>query len=339
MKGVSCLKGLVGAIAIATAVGCGNQAELAYITNGVDPFWEIARKGVEAGVEEFGVNCEVLMPADLPDQKRMAESLLARGIRGIAISPIDAENQTEFLKDVGTQTILMTHDSDAPGSERVAFVGMNNYTAGRAAGRMIKDALPEGGDVMIFVGRLEQLNAQQRRQGIIDELMDRPVQALEGMTVDPNSGVIEGENFRVLDTRTDNFEYSRAKANAEDAITAYPDLDLMIGLFAYNIPGCLEAVKGADKVGEIQLVSFDEADATLQGIVDGAVHGTISQQPYEYGYHSVRILAGLMNGDQSVLPEGGVLEVPIVEVRQDNVEEFWANLKNLKGETVAATQE
>ena len=77
---------------------------------------------------------------------------------------------------------------------------------------------------------------------------------------------------------------------------------------------------------------------TLQGIVDGSVHGTISQQPYEYGYHSVRILAGLMKGDQSVLPEGGVFEVPIVEVRKDNVDEFWANLKTLKGEATATSE-
>jgi len=82
----------------------------------------------------------------------------------------------------------------------------------------------------------------------------------------------------------------------------------------------------------IKLVSFDEDDATLQGIADGTVHGTISQQPYEYGYHSVRILAGLARGDQSVLPDGRFLEVPIVVVRKENVEEFRTKLAELRGE-------
>jgi len=68
----------------------------------------------------------------------------------------------------------------------------------------------------------------------------------------------------------------------------------------------------------------------LQGILDGHVHGTISQQPYYYGYHSVRILKSLVQGDRSVLPPGGFLEVPIVEVRKANVEKFWSDLKQMQ---------
>ena len=62
---------------------------------------------------------------------------------------------------------------------------------------------------------------------------------------------------------------------------------------------------------------------------DGRHHQ--SQQPYLYGYHSVRILAGLVRGDESVLPEGGFLDIPIVVVRKDNVQSFWDELKKLKG--------
>jgi len=142
--------------------------------------------------------------------------------------------------------------------------------------------------------------------------------------------VLAGAKYTILDTRTDNFDYARAKANAEDAITAHPDLGCMIGLWAYNIPACLEAVKSAGKTGRIKLVSFDERDEVLQGIIDGPVHGTISQQPYLYGYHSVRILKGLVTGDNSVLPKDRFLEVPIVEVRQANASEFWTNLKKLQ---------
>jgi len=73
---------------------------------------------------------------------------------------------------------------------------------------------------MLFVGRLEQLNAQQRRQGIIDELLDRPAQSLTKMTFDPPGKPLAGAKYTVLDTRTDNFDYARAKANAEDAISS-----------------------------------------------------------------------------------------------------------------------
>ena len=310
----------------------GKKLKLAYVTNGIDPFWNNASAGVRAAEKEFGVQCEVLMPVKgLMDQKRIIETLLAQGSDGIAISPINAKDQVGLINEACGQTRVITHDSDAPDSKRLCFVGMDNYKAGRAAGKLVKEAMPSGGSVMIFVGRLEQLNAQQRRQGVIDELLDRPVKSLDKLTYDPPGKKLSGQKFFILDTRTDNFDYSRAKSNAEDAMTAYPDLGCMVGLFAYNTPMCKEAVKDAGKFGKIKLVSFDEQDATLQGIADGHIYGTISQQPYLYGYHSVRILTALAKGDKSVLPADGFYEVPIVEVRKGNVEKFWTELKKQRG--------
>jgi ribose transport system substrate-binding protein len=307
------------------------KPKIAYITNGVDPFWNTAAAGVRAAAKEFNVDADVHAPAKgIVDQKRIVESQLAAGVDGIAISPIDAKNQVDLINQACAVTKVITHDSDAPDSKRLCFVGMDNYKAGRAAGRLIKEAIPNGGKVMIFVGRLEQLNSQQRRQGIIDELLDRPERSLKELQFDPPGKALTGAKYTVVDTRTDNFDYARAKANAEDAMTAHPDLACMVGLFAYNPPACLEAMKSAKKNGQIKLVAFDEKSATLQGIIDGDIHGTVSQQPYQYGYESVRILAGLARGDHSVLPKDGFLEVPIVQVRKDNVEKFWAELKKLQ---------
>ena len=198
----------------------GKKKKIAFVTNGVDPFWSTAAAGVRAAQKEFGLDCEVLMPPKgAADQKRMLEGLLARGVDGIAISPIDAKNMVALLNEAAARCPLITHDSDAPESKRLCFVGMDNYKAGRAAGKLVKEALPAGGKVMLFVGRLEQLNAQQRRQGVIDELMDRPAQSLDRVVYTPLGQAVSGGNsFTVLDTRTDNFDYSRAKANAQDAM-------------------------------------------------------------------------------------------------------------------------
>jgi ribose transport system substrate-binding protein len=330
-------------IAAVTFAGCGGsddsasggeeRIKIAYVTNGIDPFWTIAEAGVRAGEKEFDVDCEVLFPPKgLVDQKRMMETLLANGIQGIAVSPIDAANQASFISEAAKVTNIITQDSDAPDSDRMCFIGMNNYTAGRQAGKLVKKSLPDGGKVMIFVGRLEQLNAQQRRQGVIDELMDRPVVSLDKMQVEQNDSPIVGDKFTVLGTLTDNFDYGRAKSNAEDSMATHADLNAMVGLFAYNIPNCIEAVKGAGKIGDIKLISFDESDPTLQGIADGHVQGTISQQPYEYGRQSVMVLAALARGDKSVIPDSKFIEIESTVVEKGNVKEFWTNLKKLKGE-------
>jgi len=338
------LTGIVAGLAALVIAGCGGQdsaapvgedgapkLRLAYVTNGVDPFWAIAAAGVRAAERDLGVTTEVLMPPKgLVDQKRMVEGLLARGVDGIAISPIDAANQVEMINEAAERTIVITQDSDAPDSDRLCFIGMNNYNAGREAGKLVKEAMPEGGSVMIFVGRLEQLNAQQRRQGVIDELLDRPVVPQDEVAFDAPDFTDRSGTYQIIGTRTDNFDYSRAKANAEDAIASHSDLGCMVGLFAYNIPNCLSAVREAGKIGEIKLVSFDEADDTLEGIAEGAVHGTVSQQPFEYGYQSIKMLKALAEGDESVIPESQFVEVPIVIVRSDNVAAFQEELAELR---------
>ncbi len=302
--------------------------KVAYVTNGIASFWVIAEKGAQDAGAKVGANVVVRMPPNgVEDQKRMCQDLLAQGIDGIAISPIDPDNQGDLLDEIAQHTNLITHDSDAPESARKCYVGMDNYSAGRMCGQLVKEAMPEGGSVMIFVGRLGQANARLRRQGVIDELLDRS----EDNTRydDPNAGEIKGEKYTILDTRTDGFDFGKAKAQAQDAIAKYPDLGCMVGLFAYNPPLMLEAVREADKVGKIKIVAFDEDEATLQGITDGAIHGTTVQNPYQYGYKSVEILTALAKGDESVIPEGGFINIDARNIRSDNVAEFWAELKRL----------
>ena len=345
------------ATALAVAVACSpktsSDGSIAYVTNGIDPFWDLCAAGVHQAEEEFGVKCEIHMPPKgLADQKSILETLLAKGIKGIAVSPINAENQTPFLNEAAKQTLLITHDADAPKSDRLVYVGTDNYKAGRALGQLIKAAIPDGGEVVIFVGRLEQLNARQRRQGVIDELLDRPHQTLGQVKFDEVAKEFKGDKYTVLDTRTDNFVMDTAKSNAEDAITKHPKLACMVGLFAYNPPRCLEAIKEAGKLGQIKVCGFDEQDDLLQAIKDGNAQGTISQQPWKYGYQSVRVLKGLelereivslqtkladaqsrleilLDGDTSVIPENKFIDVGYKIVTKENIDEFWAEKKKM----------
>jgi len=313
--------------------------KVAYVTNGIASFWVIAEKGANDAAKEFDADVTVMKPGKdgVGDQKRMCQDLLAQGIEGIAISPVDSKNQGTLLDEIAANTNLITHDSDAPDSKRLCYVGMDNYSAGRMCGQLVKEAMPEGGSVMIFVGRLGQSNARDRRQGVIDELLDRTVDP--NRYDDPNDGEQAGDKYTVLDTRTDQFDFSVAKEQAQDAIAKYPDLGCMVGLFAYNPPKILDAVREAGKVGEIKIVGFDEEGPCLQGIVDGEIYGTTVQNPYMYGHKSVEILAALARGDKSVIPEGGVIKIPARNIRKDNVGEFWAELKRLTAKEAPAAED
>jgi ribose transport system substrate-binding protein len=203
---------------------------------------------------------------------------------------------------------------------------MDNYQAGRLCGRLIKEAMPNGGSVMMFVGRAGQLNGQQRRQGITDELLDRPADRPGN---DAPDAELKGTKYSVLGTRTDEVDFAKAKSNAQDALTRHPDLGCLVGLFSYNTPKIYEAVKEAGKLGQVRIIGFDEEDDTLRGIQEGNIYGTVVQSPYRYGYESVRILAALAKGDKSVVPANKFVEVPAKVVKKGDVDAFWKELKEL----------
>ncbi len=314
--------------------GDGNKDQLtvAFITNGPADFWKYANAGCRKAEKDFGIKVEYMIPSggDSADQQRLLEVCLNKSsIKGVAVSPLDPDNQQDILNEVAAKKPVLCHDSDAPNSDRAFYLGTNNYMAGREAGKLVREALPDGGTIMVFVGKLDVLNAQERRQGVIDELAGKPVE--KKFTIDKNfSGEVKLGKWTILDTRTDQASETDAKRNAVDALTKYPDLNCMVGLWGYNPPACLAAVKDAGKTDQVKIIGFDEYDATLQAIVDGEIYATVIQQPFEFGYQSVKYLKALIEGDKSVIPAGGVLDIPHTVVNKDNVQKVWDNLKKQK---------
>jgi len=135
--------------------------------------------------------------------------------------------------------------------------------------------------------------------------------------------------------RTDDTERQRAIDNVKNALTKDPDLDCLVGLWSYNGPAILKAVeemeKADPKIRDVKIVCFDEEDDTLRGVKSGRIHATVVQQPYEFGYQAIKLMHQYLKGDHSGIPEDGLVIIPIKVIRKDNVDEFWANLKQLRG--------
>jgi ribose transport system substrate-binding protein len=291
-----------------------SEKKLAFVTNNASDFWTIARKGCEkADAELQNVSVEFKMPPDgtAAEQKRIIDDLLAKGVDGIAISPVDPENQTQILNDVSRQTLVFTQDSDAPKSERACYVGTDNVAAGRQAGTLIKEAIPQGGKIMIFVGKLDARNAQERLQGIKE--------------------VLNGTNIQIIDIRTDDTDRVRAKSNVADTLVNYSDVSALVGLWSYNGPAILNAVREAGKTNQVKIICFDEEDETLAGIKDGAIYGTVVQQPFEFGYQAMKMMAQVLGGDKSGIPANKQLFVPTRVIKRDTVEQFTKDINQLRG--------
>lgn len=311
---------------------------IAFVTNQIADFWKIAETGAQAAGKDFNAEVTVVMPPEATAviQKQKVEDLLTAGVEAVAISPLDADNQVDWLDSVADRVPMITHDSDAPGSKRLMYIGMDNYVGGRMCGELVKEAVPDGGRVMIAIGRLEQDNSKYRRQGVIDELLDRDRDATyyqdQPDAWDAADIEIVGDRYTILPTITDQGKPEVALAKAEDALITYSDIKAMVGLFGYNPPAIYQALRKSDQLGKIAMIGFDENDVTLQAVKDGDCIGTVVQNPFEYGYQSVEILTRLLRGDQSAIPESRYIDIAPRKITADNVDEFWDDLRAKKGQ-------
>src|SRR6186713_3319480 len=97
---------------------------IAFVVNGSSDFWTIAHKGTDKAVAELkGYSVEFKIPgqSSAAEQRQIVEDMLARGVAGIGISPVDPDNSTALLNKAAGQVPLFTFDSDAPKSERLLY--------------------------------------------------------------------------------------------------------------------------------------------------------------------------------------------------------------------------
>jgi ribose transport system substrate-binding protein len=295
------------------AAAAGKKLKLAFVSNNAANFWTIARSGCLDAQNELGdVSVDFRIPStgSAAEQQGILNDLVAAGFDGIAVSPINPANQTDFLNKIASQSLLICADSDAPDSKRVCYIGTDNEKAGEQAGGLIKEVLPNGGKIMLFVGNADAQNAKDRLNGI--------------------KKVLDGSNIQIIDVRTDDTDPVRAQKNAEDTLVKYPDIAALVGLYSYNGPAIANAVKGASKAGQVKIVCFDEDADTLAGVASGLIYGTVVQQPYEFGKQAITRMDKYLHGDKSQLADGKII-VPTLSIKSDNVADFSAKLKKLLG--------
>lgn len=138
-----------------------------------------------------------------------------------------------------------------------------------------------------------------------------------------------GVTWTLVGIRTDGGDSLRAKQNAEDALSAHPDMAGMVGLWQYNPPAILQAVEARGKTGEIKVVGFDEHELTLSAIKDGSCVGTVVQNPYEFGFRSVEYLAATIRGQELDIPDNKLIYVPTRKITAENIDAFQQQVADI----------
>ena len=283
---------------------------LVFVANSNGDFWKAAAAGIKSAQEELPNYKLVFKFPSQPTaeaQIDLMNDLTASGTAGIMVSVIDPKASSEALNRISGKLALFTTNSDAPETGRIAYIGSANADAGKQAGELVLKALPDGGKCMGFVGLPDADNAKERIQGVKD--------------------AIAGSNVELVDVRVDNIDHALAKRNVEDTLATNPDINCMIGIVAYEAPIIYGVLTDSGKLGKIKIIGFDANPVTLGGIQEGAIVGSVVQQPYQWAYYGMIDMAKYLDGDKSFIPENKLIIVPTLVVDQSNVGVFWENLK------------
>jgi len=295
-----------------------------FITGGDNDFWQLATKGAKAAAREHNAKLKTEMVSregGLEEQTQILLGLSEDAIDGCAVSPLDAQGQTLLINRLARKMNVVTYDSDAPISERQYYIGTSNYLAGRISHELVREAIPEGGKIAVFLSNITKNNMLERKSGY--EESEKKLQS-ENPTQDASAPV-----WQTVEYLTDEGDTAKSQANITKALESHDDLACLVGMNAYQGPLLLEALTKAGKLGEIKLVVFDELDDTLEGIEAGSIYATVAQDPYKYGYEAVRMLTLLHNGKSRELPivGGGAINVNCQAIRKADVEAFRNRLK------------
>jgi ribose transport system substrate-binding protein len=286
------------------------KKQMAFVVNAASDFWKLAEAGVNKAQGELpNYELQFKYPAQgtAALQNALMDDLVAAGTDAIMISSVDPKTSIDAFNRIAAQVPLFTTDSDAPASNRIAYIGSSNTDAGVQAGEIAIKALPNGGKCMGFVGFLDADNARERIAGFRQ--------------------AVDGKGIELVDVRGDDVDFARARSNVDDVLAASPDINCMVGFYSYNPPKIYEALQAAGKLGQITVIAFDEDPITLGAVREGSFAGTVVQQPFEWGYQGMKLMAAYLEGDKSGIPGNGLIIVPTKVIDKANVDEFEANLK------------
>src|SRR5260221_2726877 len=124
-----CLTFLTAALVVAGCDRGRSGQKFAFVTNNASEFWKIAAAGVRKYEKEAGVTVDIKMPPNgkVEEQNQILEDLVSQGYSGIAVSVIAPDDQVAAINNASAKVNVITFDSDADKSNRLAYIGTNNF--------------------------------------------------------------------------------------------------------------------------------------------------------------------------------------------------------------------
>jgi simple sugar transport system substrate-binding protein len=296
--------GLVLASAAAGPALADDNIKIGFITKFPVPFFatmEDAAKAYAAanpGVEIiFGQGTSA---TDIEGQIALIESMVTKGVQGIAVTPVDPTVAAALDKAIAAGVKVVLMDNNIPDwNGRTALATTDNYNAGKIAGAHLKTVLKNGDTLGILEGVPGVPSLDDRVKGMLDGL--------------------QGVDVKIVGRGATNCTEELGISVAEDLLTANPDLKAIYAACGPPAAGAAQAIKNAGISNDaIVLVGFDFCCGEAEALTAGVEDATVAQFPAKMAALGVDALVKAIRGEkvESLIDSGAAL------VTKDNMADF-----------------
>ncbi|WP_346432323.1 sugar ABC transporter substrate-binding protein [Breoghania sp. L-A4] len=288
---------LVG-LALAAATAGSAKAEdvkIGFITKFPVPFFATMENAAKTYAEANpGVDIiygQGTSATDIEGQIALIESMVTRGVQGIALTPVDPTVAPALDKAIAAGVKIVLMDNNIPDWDgRTALATTDNYNAGKIAGQYLKTVLTDGDTLGILEGVPGVPSLDDRVNGMLDGL--------------------KGVDVTIVGRGTTNCTEELGINVAEDLLTANPDLKAIYAACGPPAAGAAQAVKNAKKdLDEFVLVGFDFCCGEEEALTAGIEDATVAQFPAKMAELGVDALVKAIRGEKvdSLIDSGAAL--------------------------------
>ncbi|MBB2910734.1 simple sugar transport system substrate-binding protein/ribose transport system substrate-binding protein [Streptosporangium becharense] len=260
------------------------------------------RQGVEKAAAELGVDAKIVGPTggDANQQVSELQTLINQGqVHGLAVSSASSDALKPVIAQAAAAGIpIISFNTDNPGSAQMAFVGQDLEKSGESeAAELVKLVGDKKGKVVVF-----------------------SVDTGAGWSHDRFTGFkrgLEGSGLEIVGPVNTGNEPSKAYNTVESTMAAQKDAVAVASLDCCSFTAAAKWIKDSGNTGKIHAVGFDVLPQTVEYLKGGVVDMTISQNPVDQGYRSVKLLVDHLRDGTPIAD----VDTGAVLVTEDNVDD------------------
>lgn len=272
----------------------------------IDVYWKAVHAGGLKAARELDLDLVWQGPmkhGDRSAQFDVLQSMVARGVSGIVLAPIDDHALCGPVEDAYRWKIpVVTIDSYLNSRRVVSSIATDNYKGGVLGGEHLAALLQGRGRVALMRGVEGCSSNDNRERGFLDAMKKYP--GIQVVSCNQRSGPTTETAFK----------------SAENLLTSLrsgESLNLE-GIFCPNeltTFGMLRALQESGLTKKVKFVGFDSGADLNAALARGEIQALVVQDPVAMGYQGVYAIVATLNGK----PPTARVDVPATVITTDNM--------------------